>query len=106
MSAAEEEAPSTCHVLQLLGSFEERGPNGIHLVLVYPPMGGTVASMVENLPRHREVRNRFTRDPLRYPKCMAKRILKHTLLGLDILHRQGIVHGDLQPGNLLFSTRP
>jgi non-specific serine/threonine protein kinase len=32
---------------------------------------------------------------------MAKRILKHTLLGLEFLHKNGIVHADLQPGNLL-----
>jgi non-specific serine/threonine protein kinase len=104
--AAEMEVPGAHHVLQLLGSFEERGPNGTHLVLVYPAMGGTVASMVENLPQNREARKRRTRVPLRYPKWMAKRILKHTLLGLVFLHGQGIVHGDLQSGNLLFSTRP
>ncbi|KAG7285230.1 hypothetical protein NEMBOFW57_009851 [Staphylotrichum longicolle] len=50
--AAEEGTPNARHVLQLLGSFEERGPNGTHLVLVYPPMAGTLASMVENLPQN------------------------------------------------------
>jgi serine/threonine protein kinase len=35
---------------------------------------------------------------------MAKRILKHALSGLAFLHQNGIVHGDLQPGNLLFSA--
>jgi serine/threonine protein kinase len=39
----------------------------------------------------------------RYPKAMAKTILKHTLSGLAFLHKHGIVHGDVQPGNLLFA---
>ena len=30
-------------------------------------------------------------------------MLKHTLLAVDFLHQQGITHGDLQPGNLLFA---
>jgi non-specific serine/threonine protein kinase len=36
---------------------------------------------------------------------MAKRILKHALSGLAFLHENGVVHGDFQPGNLLFSIR-
>jgi hypothetical protein len=38
------------HVARLLDSFEHVGPNGTHLCLLYQPMGGTVASMVEKLP--------------------------------------------------------
>ncbi|KAJ4363765.1 hypothetical protein N0V95_000959 [Ascochyta clinopodiicola] len=36
-----------------------------------------------------------------YP--VAKTIFLHTLHGLEFLHKNGVVHGDLQPGNLLFS---
>jgi len=39
----------------------------------------------------------------RYPKWVAKRLLLHALHGLAYLHRNGIAHGDLQPGNMLFS---
>ncbi len=35
---------------------------------------------------------------------MARSILRQALLGIDFLHRIGIVHSDLQPGNLLFSA--
>lgn len=36
---------------------------------------------------------------------MAKRILRHTLLGLDLLVRYGIVHGDYNLVNLLFPAQ-
>jgi serine/threonine protein kinase len=41
----------------------------------------------------------------RYAKWMNKKILLHALRGLSFLHRNGIVHGDMQPGNLLFSVQ-
>ncbi|KAL2131717.1 hypothetical protein VTI74DRAFT_4708 [Chaetomium olivicolor] len=40
----------------------------------------------------------------RLPLPLAKRILRDTLLGLNTLHRRGIVHGDLHPGNTLFTN--
>jgi serine/threonine protein kinase len=93
------------NVLTLLDNFQEKGPNGTHTCLVYEPMGGTVASTLEHLVESREPRNFKPRGTVRYPKTLAKRILKHTLLGLDAMHRCEIVHGDLQPGNLLFVAR-
>lgn len=93
-------SPGVEHVLKLQEFFQHVGPNGAHTCLVYEPMGGTVASMLEKLyPRRRRG------ERPRYPKWMAKRILKHTLLGLAYLHSNNIVHGDLQHGNLLFAPR-
>jgi non-specific serine/threonine protein kinase len=66
-------------------------------------MGGTVASMVEKLPATREIDRRH--DNARYPIWMARRILKHALSGLAFLHQNGVVHGDIQAGNFLFSAR-
>ena len=63
-------------------------------------MGITVASMVERLPEN--IPRRY-RVPVRYPVAMSKRILLHTLRGLVFLHENGVTHGDLQPGNILFS---
>jgi len=65
-------------------------------------MGATAASVVEELPSNEPLR--YGKTP-RYPKWMAKRILKHALSGLAFLHKNNVIHGDLQPGNLLFSTR-
>jgi non-specific serine/threonine protein kinase len=91
------------HVMMLLDSFEHAGPNGTHVCLVFRPMGSTAASMPEHLPENEHV-NRARGETCRYPVWMAKQILKHSLRGLAFLHENGIAHGDVQPGNLLFSA--
>ncbi|QKX57218.1 uncharacterized protein TRUGW13939_04326 [Talaromyces rugulosus] len=95
--------PSSKHVMMSLDTFEHDGPNGKHRCFIYEPMGSTVTSMVEKLPW--DPPRTFRSPSPHYPKWMAKRILKHALTGLDFLHKNGIVHGDFQPGNLLFSIR-
>lgn len=90
--------PLARYILVNLDIFQHFGPNGTHLCLVSEPMGPTAASLAEELIPFEEWT--VTTD-IRYPKLMAKRILKHTLLGLRFLHKNGIVHADLQPGNLL-----
>jgi serine/threonine protein kinase len=87
------------HVITFLDSFRHTGPNGTHLCLVFEVLGATTASMVLELPSNKPLR-RGHRP--RYAMWMAKRILRHTLLGLSFLHQNNIVHGDVQPGNLLF----
>ena len=91
------------HVALPLDNFKLIVPNGTHLCLVYEPMGGTVASMVEKLPANQDVNSLKGESP-RYPTWTEKRILKHALSGLAFLHQNGVVHGDVQPGNFLFST--
>ena len=95
-------APSThgTYLTKLLDSFQHKGPNGIHLCLVFEAMGPSADSMMEELPFHKS-RDKGTR--IWYPIWMAKSILRQVLQGLVFLHKQGIVHGDLQPGNMLFS---
>ncbi|KAJ0332438.1 hypothetical protein COL5a_002154 [Colletotrichum fioriniae] len=41
----------------------------------------------------------------RFAKDKTKRILRHVLSGLRFLHGSGIVHGDLQSGNILFALQ-
>jgi serine/threonine protein kinase len=89
--------PGSKHVVALLDSFRHQGPNGTHLCLVFEPMGPSANSMAEHLSKE-------PRSGRKYPKAMAKEILRHTLLGLDFLHQNGIVHGDVQPGNMLFAV--
>ncbi len=62
-------------------------------------MGPSTAAMVECLPG--PLLSRTGRKE-RYPIRMARSILRQNLLSIDFLHRIGIVHSDLQPGNLLF----
>ncbi|KAK2027779.1 serine protein kinase [Colletotrichum zoysiae] len=96
--AAPKEAPQ--HVTHLLGDFQHIGPNGIHQVIVIEPMGASVNTMVEELPQFKP---RLMTMNVRYPPRMAKSILKQALQALEFLHRNGICHGDFQPGNLLFT---
>lgn len=88
------------HITQLLGEFKHYGPNGVHICLVFEPMGPSVNSMVEELPQFRS--RRFGLK-VRYPPQMAKGILQQSLQALAFLHSNGIAHGDFQPGNVLFA---
>jgi serine/threonine protein kinase len=88
------------HITELLAEFEHHGPNGTHKCLVFEPMGPSVNSMVEELPQFKP---KTWGMKIRYPPQMAKSILKQSLQGLAFLHRNGIAHGDFQPGNMLFS---
>ena len=88
-------------VITLLDSFYHKGPNGTHLCLVLEAMGASVAAMIEELPQNTP--KRFGHVS-RYPKWMAKRVLTHVVRGIAFLHSRGVIHGDIQPGNLLFSA--
>ncbi|KAI9758255.1 MAG: hypothetical protein M4579_003114 [Chaenotheca gracillima] len=96
--------PQSEHVVVLQDSFIHVGPNGRHTCLVYEPMGGTVASTAAKLPSNQRI-NRSKGERTRYPTWMAKRILTDVLGALIFLHQNGVVHGDVHPGNLLFSAR-
>lgn len=65
-------------------------------------MGATASSLVDELPENKP---RMYGKVERYPKRISKKILLHSLRGLSSLHRNGVVHGDIQPGNLLFSVQ-
>jgi serine/threonine protein kinase len=92
------------NVMTLLDGFAHKGPNGTHACLVLEPMGPSAATMVERLPQNnpQQLGRRY-----RYPAWMAKSMLRQALLGLHYLHNSPdhVVHGDIQPGNLLFSLK-
>ena len=102
--------PGQKHVTTLLDSFEHHGPNGIHRCLVFDVMGPSTATMFEHLPPRLKVPRSEPeelnhQDRGRYPVWMAKSILRQTLLGIDFLHKNGVAHGDLQPGNILYPVK-
>lgn len=114
--------PGKSHVTTLLDSFEHHGPNGVHRCFVFDVMGPNTSTMFEKLPpslnarfsgqrvessksNEQDVSNYVDRERGRYPLWMAKAILRQTLLGIDFLHKSGITHGDLQPGNIMFSVK-
>jgi serine/threonine protein kinase len=90
------------HVMNMLDFFEHKGPNGVHRCLVFELMGPSVASASEDLLN--DVLDASS-EQQRFPIWMVKRILHHTLLGIEFLHANGIAHGDLQQANLLFPVK-
>jgi non-specific serine/threonine protein kinase len=100
LSTLAPEDPDTQYVTLLLDKFSHVGPNGIHQCLVFDAMSATAATLVEELPENLP---KMRGIPQRYPKWIAKRMLLQLLRALSLLHRNGIVHSDVQPGNLLFS---
>ncbi|TDL18347.1 kinase-like protein [Rickenella mellea] len=84
--------PGFDHVLGLLDHFKISGPNGNHDVLVLDVLG----------PSPNELRDRHD-DGEVFVWKHAKVISKEVSLGLDFLHKIGVMHGDLHGGNVAFS---
>lgn len=97
----------------LMDSFQIKGPNGLHTSFVFEPMGPHLWDVLDATPEFHhgslfEDDDFFRNIPKyrRFPKNVAKKILRNVLQGLKYLHNHGIVHGDLHMGNVLVTTRP
>ncbi|KAL8838478.1 MAG: hypothetical protein Q9176_005030 [Flavoplaca citrina] len=83
--------PGKKHIIQLLDRFEHTGPNGTHPCLVFEPLGPNVLSKAELYTSNR------------LPGKIAWEASRQTTQALAYIHANGITHGDLHPGNIVFA---
>lgn len=82
--------PGHEHVIQLLDTFTHKGPNGVHVVMVFEVLGENLLGLIRRY-KHRGI-----------PIIFVKQIAKQLLSALDFLHRKcGVIHTDLKPENIL-----
>ncbi|KAI5921801.1 kinase-like domain-containing protein [Camillea tinctor] len=84
--------PGKDHVIKLLDDFVHKGPSGLHVCLVFPPLGRHVENVLSDFDE---------KNPAPYSLC--RRISIQALKSLDYLHQQDIMHGDVHTGNLVFT---
>ncbi|KAF7316511.1 Protein kinase [Mycena indigotica] len=78
------------HVARMLDHFFHDGPNGRHQCIV-----GEVYGPGLNLDAF------WFWDSESFPANMVRRLFGQVALGVRYLHRRGVAHGDLHPGNVL-----
>lgn len=82
--------PGHEHVIQLLDTFTHKGPNGVHVCMVFEVLGENLLGLIRRY-KHRGI-----------PVVFVKQIAKQLLSALDFLHRMcGVIHTDMKPENVL-----
>lgn len=80
------------HIVSFLDHFEQSGPEGNHICLVFEPLGENLLALIE---RHKKTGVAID---------LVRVIAKQMLLGLQYLHDEcDLVHTDIKPENILIS---
>jgi len=79
------------HCLKSLQQFTVPALDGERLCIVTELMGGSMLSLVENLPTDKKL-----------PFGLAKKVMHNTLQGLAELHCLGFAHTDLKPVSIMY----
>ena len=95
---ANSKAAGSSAVLLLLDSFTLEGPNGKHHCFVTEPLGPSVSAILQAPLEFYDPTNPPNR---RLATSKTRNLLQNVLVGLEFIHGNGIVHGDLHSGNLL-----
>lgn len=78
------------NVMNYIDTFEKKTKNGVYKCFILELMAGCLYSFIES--------KRYN-DGL--PFDIILKIIKQALIGLDVLHCQNIIHGDIKPENVL-----
>ncbi|KAB5566278.1 kinase-like domain-containing protein [Coniochaeta sp. 2T2.1] len=82
-------APRTTLFCLPLDRFDIKGPNGIHLVFVYPVLGPRVSRLFHLVNDSGD------------PSGPLRTFCRQTTQAMAVLHSLGICHGDFRPANIL-----
>lgn len=114
LSSSDKEQPGRKHITELLDDFKHSGPNGTHLLLAFEACGTSLDKNGFGFIRAAKwwkasgllnQKGKQYSKMFNFPPNTAKEIGRQVLLGLEFIHRNGIVHGDLHTNNIILATK-